>query len=40
MLSIMKPFTKATLRYFELSEKENAKEWIMYEINSSKTITK
>ena len=40
MLSIMKPFTKANLRYFELSEKENAKEWIMYEINSSKTITK
>lgn len=40
MLSIMKPFAKATLRYFELSEKENAKEWIMYEINSSETIIK
>ena len=28
MLSIMKPFTMANLRYFELSEKEKAKEWI------------
>lgn len=32
MLSIMKPFTEAKLRYFELSEKEKAKEWIINEV--------
>jgi len=36
MLSIMKPFTKANLRYFELSEKEKAKEWIVNEVKETK----
>jgi len=40
MLSIMKPFTKANLRYFELSEKEKAKEWIINEVKSNEIITK
>ncbi|GAA4764240.1 MULTISPECIES: STAS/SEC14 domain-containing protein [Flavobacterium] len=34
MISIMKPFTMANLRYFELSEKEKAKEWIINEVNA------
>ena len=36
MLSIMKPFTKANLRYFELSEKEKAKEWIINNVQETK----
>lgn len=40
MLSIMKPFTNADLKYFELSEKEKAKEWIINEANENETITK
>jgi hypothetical protein len=36
MLSIMKPFTKANLRYFELSEKEKAKEWIVNVVKETK----
>lgn len=40
MLSIMKPFTNANLKYFKLSEKEKAKEWILSEANTSLTISK
>ena len=36
MLSIMKPFTKANLRYFELSEKKKAKEWIINDVQETK----
>jgi hypothetical protein len=38
MLKIMNPFTKANLKYFELSEK--AKEWIINEVNANETIIK
>lgn len=40
MLSIMKPFINADLKYFELSEKEKAKEWIIYEANGNETMIK
>lgn len=29
MLSVMKPFSEATIRYFSLAEKEQAMEWII-----------
>lgn len=29
MRSIMKPFTKATVMYFDLPDREKAKEWII-----------
>ncbi len=40
MLSIMKPFINANLMYFDLSEKEKAKEWIINETNTNEIIIK
>jgi len=40
MMAIMKPFANANLKYFELSDKEQAKEWIINEINNDETTTK
>lgn len=34
MQSVMKPFSKATIRYFNLADKEKAIEWIMNNENS------
>ena len=40
MMAIMKPFANANLKYFELSDKAQAKEWIINEINNDETTTK
>ena len=29
MRSVMKPFAKARVKYFDLADKEQAKEWIL-----------
>lgn len=39
MQAIMKPFANAKLKYFELSDKAQAKEWIINAVNYNDVIT-
>ena len=40
MYSIMKPFTKASIMYFDLPDREKAREWIMNQEEEIETLNR